>query len=251
MTEDCIQALRNAKTPRAFDSKSVEATDVSAAAAVSSQYADFLRSHGAVRMFPRGRAYRLHVTPTLQKVRRDDHDLLELGNDDGEPVYFLAHDSDGEPRVYTVFEGELEEVGASFDEWFASACERIRNSYSDEEWKALLDGPSAFSSRERAVIEARRKFDVSIEGIEPDKRVRLRVHNGSELTLPWLTVGVRSTNPPLEGALWLDVSNIKPGTTATLTVDAYRDQVDPANIELELRDPRPEDRKSFRELSSK
>src|SRR5687768_17255875 len=107
MTDDCMKALRNAKTPRAIDSRPVEATDIAAAAAVSCQYADFLRSHGAIRMFPRRRAYLLHINPTLQTMQREDHDVLEFGNDNGEPVYFLVENRGVEPRVYTVFEGDL------------------------------------------------------------------------------------------------------------------------------------------------
>jgi hypothetical protein len=247
---DWMAELRMAKG-RAFDANPVEPDAIDVAGEVSPQYSEFLRAYGAVRIFPRGRAYRLHVHSTLQPVRCVERDLLALGNDDGEPVYLVREKPGVEPRVYAVFEGGLEEVGSDFNAWFAGAFARIRDSYSNEEWQALREGAKPFTARELAIIQARKNFDVAIEGIEHDNRVRLRVRNGSDLTLPWLTVGVRSTDPPLEGALWLDVSKIEPGATSTITVDAYRDQVDPSNLEIELRDPRPDDRNSFRELTAR
>jgi hypothetical protein len=244
--DDWMKKLAGAKTANALKQKPASAADITAANVVSATHADFLRQYGEIRAFPDGRAYRLHVHALRPPVERDGCELLELGNDDGLPVYFTMNDAG---KVYAIFDGELDEVAGSFDEWLEGAFQHIHDSYSDEEWQELLDGAPPFSTEERAIVDARKRFDVELEGVTPDKKLRLRVHNGSARTLPWLTVGVRSRDPLFEGALWLDVSKLGPGATETFTVDAYRDLTEPENLELiSLPDPTPGDRSSFREL---
>jgi hypothetical protein len=247
--DDWIKQLERAQTPKALVKKPADADAIAAAEPLSEQYAKFLRSHGEIRAFPSGRAHRLHVRaqPRAKKTA-DGQELLEFGNDDGSPVYFLPDDE----RIYSIEDSEVDEVAGDFEEWLDGAFQRIHDQHSEHEWQELLDGAPPFSPEEQAVVAARRRYDVTIEGIEPDRKLRLRVHNGSDRKLPWLTVGVRASDPPLEGAVWLDVSKLDPGATTTMAVDAYGKMTDPRNIELlDLPDPTPADRSSFRELSSK
>lgn len=249
MIDDWMNTLIAAKTENSLKRKGANSAAITAANAVSPEYAEFLRRYGEIRAFPQGRAYRLHVHAANAPIERDGRELLEFGNDDGLPVYFTKNDAG---KVYAIFDGELDEVAGTFDEWLEGAFQHIHDSYSEVEWKELLEGAPPFSPEESAILAARKRFDVQLEGVAPDKKLRIRVHNGSDRTLPWLTVGVRSRDPLFEGALWLDVSKLAPGATDTYAVDAYRGLTDPENLELiSLPDPTPGDRTSFRELEEK
>lgn len=237
-----LEALQSARHPRAFATTTASEDEVLRATLLSPQYGEFLRRYGAIRAFPRGRAIGLFVYASPTITTYGGKTLHEIANEDGSP----RHLSEGEAAVYGVMDGELWTVAADFETWLLEAMTRLRTSYDRREWNALLKGARPFTRQEQAVIEARRKFEVVLEGIEPDERLRLRIRNGSERTLPCLTYGVRA--PDLIGALFLNVADLAPGQTKTICVHAYRDQVDPRAIELHLDEPAPEDRAEFREL---
>ena len=90
---------------------------------------------------------------------------------------------------------------------------------------------------------------MSIDGIEPDGQLRLRVHNGSDRVLSRFTIGVRYSEPAFEGAIPLDVSKIEPGETAMITSPAYQTLAAPENVELRFDEPTPADREWYRELA--
>lgn len=237
-----LEILRSARHARALATTPASDDEVRRATQLSPHYGEFLRRHGAIRAFPRGRAIGLFVYASPTITIYGGKTLHEIANEDGSPRYL----SQGESAVYGVMDGELWTVAADFESWLLDAMTRLRGSYNRKEWNAILKGARPFTRQEQEVLAARRKFEVVLEGIEPDERLRLRIRNGSERTLPCLTYGVRA--PDLIGALFLNVADLAPGQTKTLCVHAYREQVDPRELELHLDEPAPEDRAEFREL---
>lgn len=234
-----IDVLRSAKAAKAFVATPVTDTELRVARALSSTYASFLGTYGAIQTFPRRRAYGLHVIAP-RAIERVGLHLNEIGNDDGTPIY-LVHGA-----VNIIVDDELEQIAPDFDTWIAESTERLRSQYKRAAWATIVNGAKPFTTKEQAIIDARRKFEVTVDGVEPDDRIRLRIHNGSERVLSRLTYGVRA--PDLLGALWLDVSKLNPRDTQTQVVDAYRAQADPRTIELVLDEPTPETRADFAEL---
>ncbi len=242
--DEWIERLKTAQSARAFSTTAASDREVEHAMKLSPQFGAFLHRHGAIRAFPRGRAIGLFVFASPKSSALDGKTLHEIANEDGSPRYLI----EGSQAVYGVDAGEAWEVAADFATWLLDAMARLRASYSTKDWNAILNGAKPFTTKEREVLEARRRFEVTLEGIEPDERFRLRIHNGSDRKLPCLTYGVRG--PDFIGALFLSVSELAPGETTTLRVHAYRDQVDPRELELHFDEPTPEDRADFRELSS-
>jgi len=79
----------------------------------------------------------------------------------------------------------------------------------------------------------------------------LEVHNGSDMTLPYLSVGARwrEDNSTLEGGFWLPVANIRPGKTAVIKHEGYDYQADHQSLEIfMLPYPEPEDRQRYWEF---
>ena len=117
-------------------------------------------------------------------------------------------------------------------------------------WSKIVRGPDPFSPRELKVIEARRQISWQVLGIDPEGRHIVTVANSGSLTLPVLTVGVRSLDRRLNGALRLNTSEVGPGRTAVLHVSCYQGLLPPDQLELfTLPDPEPEDRMQYVELA--
>lgn len=103
-------------------------------------------------------------------------------------------------------------------------------------------------------MNARRQFSWRVVGIATNGDLQFEVHNGSDLILPYLSVGIRGKlrpprSGPLNGGVWLPVLNILPGETRMIEKDCYKEVVDPADIEaFGEPDPEPEDRDRFWEF---
>lgn len=66
-----------------------------------------------------------------------------------------------------------------------------------------------------------------------------------------LTVGARSKDGRLNGAIRLKIGHVGPGQTAVLHVDCYKDFRPPQEIEtFALSDPGPEDREYYSEFGT-
>jgi len=104
---------------------------------------------------------------------------------------------------------------------------------------------------EQEVIRARRAIQWRVLGVDADGNHIFEVTNASGRTLPVLTVGVRSKDRRLNGAVRLKIGHIAPGQMAVLHVDCYKEFVPPHEIEtFALEDPRPEERERYGEFGS-
>ena len=148
------------------------------------------------------------------------------------------------------FEDNVErKVADDFEVWLKESCLCARKRYSKKQWAAILAGPAPFTLDEKRILEARRRIHWQVVGIDEEGNHIFKVSNESDLTLPALTIGLRSKDGRLNGAVRLKVGHIFPGQTATLHVDCYKDLKPPQEIEaFELPEPRPEDREYYHEF---
>src|SRR5690606_32005546 len=105
---------------------------------------------------------------------------------------------------------------SGFEEWLKSNCEASRKLFKKKQWQQIEKGPPPFTEREQAIVEARRKFRWRVAGIAANGDIKFAVHNGSDMVLPFLSIGIRGKNGEITGGVWLPVSTILPGETRVI-----------------------------------
>jgi hypothetical protein len=114
-----------------------------------------------------------------------------------------------------------------------------------------VSGPQPFSQNEIQILEAAQLYSFESLGRNEDGKLLVKVHNGSNLCLKYLSVGVKVPRRSLFGATRLDVSQIKPGETKIFECDCYRSLAFGYETELFRRPPPiPEERRMYWELRS-
>lgn len=224
---------------------------------VPPSYKQFVIQFGNANLYRQGSSYLVRVFDVPTDARSDDgHALLHFGRTDIALAYFresllvLGEES-------PVFEWEhqqgLRQTANNFEEWLRARCEAARKSFSKKEWAAIEKGPPPFTEREQAIVKSRRNFRWQVIGIADNGNLIFEVHNGSNMVLPFLSIGVRAKNGELNGGVWLPVSSVQPGQTCTLEKNCYKDLLLPEEVDVfEKPDPEPEDRDrywEFRHLS--
>ena len=257
MFEWLEQEILAIKTPRFHvvdgpaDGKLRKAVSESAFA-VPSAYKEFVLKFGNAKFYrnTRNDSYEIGVFagPREAMLARGSRGYI-VGFRDGASV-FLKSPSNAAP--FTIFEldsGSEEEVASSFEEWLLASCATARNKYGDAQWAEILRGPKPFSVEEKEIIEARRLMRWSVVGIDIDGNHIFEITNAGRRSLAALTVGVRTKDGRLNGAVRLNVRNISPGQTAKLHAGCYKGLVPPGEIQVfELPDPKPEDRDFYWEF---
>jgi len=217
----------------------------------SSQYFAFVKRFGETRLYRSrgGSHHRIGVfaypKPVRSSKKKPELDLVKIGFYEDEDI-FLNRTTD----LVRVKKGR----GWSelpFDRWLHETADKVRATYSDQEWEAIIRGPAPFSRSELSVVKARSQFEWSHEGVNPKGDQLLKVRNRSERQLSVLTLGVKTTDGRLNGALAVDVSGIAPGEEEVRSVSCYRGLVPPKLIELyDLEEPTPHNRSLFFELGA-
>lgn len=215
------------------------------------EYKDFVRELGRAKLYRQGGYYKVGViAPPEEAKLTTGEDLLRIGHFDDARAYFKSTDltAGGVVPVFEWGAGGLRSAAGGFEDWLKKRCVAARKKYGAR-WKDIVRGPQPFSAWEIDIVEARRHFHWKVLGVTPDGDLRFEVENLSELTLPYLSIGVRSLDGKFEGGVWLPVSQIAPRTRAVLERDCYKKLVDPANVQLfALPDPEPEDRERYWEF---
>lgn len=225
--------------------------------AVPFSYKEFVIRFGDANLYWAGAEYRVRVFANpKESISADDETLLYFGRTDLALAYFKV----GllvEGKESPVFEWDNEEglqpVASGFEEWLIERCRYARERFSDEEWQAALSGPLPFNGRELKIVEARRKFRWRLTGVSSGGDLRFEVHNGSDIRLPFLSVGIRGPirdgDDILTGGVWLPIFDIGPGETKIVEKGCYKDLVSPDRAEaFEEPDPEPEDRDRYWEF---
>jgi hypothetical protein len=148
----------------------------------------------------------------------------------------------------------VRKTAGGFLEWLEAKCQSARRKYKRKEWEAIERGPAPFTDQERAVIEARKHYRWRVAGVSPNGDLRFEIHNGSNMTLPYLSLDIRGklrppNSGPLSGGVRLPVASIHPGKTKIVEFDCYKKFVAPEDIEVsEPSEPGPEDRENYWEF---
>jgi hypothetical protein len=156
--------------------------------------------------------------------------------------------------VFEWFSNGIQQTADGFEDWLKAKCKSARKRFKKKEWEAIEKGPPPFNDHEQAIVEARKLFRWRVVGIAPNEDLRFEIHNGSAMTLPYLSVGVRGKlrppkNGPLNGGAFLPVASIRPGETKVVEFDCYKKFIAPNDTEaFALPDPGPEDREQYWEF---
>jgi hypothetical protein len=217
-----------------------------------SSYREFILRFGNAKLYrnARNNSYRIGVFASpREEVLNDGTHIYQIGFHDGAKVYIKPRSN---PTQFPIseFEEDWEEVANDFEEWLVASCSLARSKYGDDKWADIVRGPKPFTPEEEEIIEARRSIHWRQSGVDADGNHIFEVKNAGSRALPALTVGVRSRNRRLNGAVRLDIRHVGPGQTEVLHVNCYRGLVMPSEIEVfALPDPRPEDRESYYEFA--
>ena len=222
---------------------------------ISPSYKDFALRFGNAKLYQvlGSDAYTIGIfaAPREVKLKKTGEDLLWLGTYGETCVYHRGADltAGGESVVYQGARNGLRPAGEEFHSWLRVRAQRTRNKYSKREWEKILRGPEPFTEEEQRIVEARRLFRWRVVGFSDSGDLQFEVMNGSSIRLPYLSIGIRSKDGSLGGGVWLPISDIAPGDTAIIEKDAYKDLLEPSNVEVYAkRDPDPEDRERYWEF---
>jgi hypothetical protein len=225
---------------------------------VPPSYTSFVLKFGNAKLY-RGAVdqYRVEVFAVPRAIHSQEHEpLLYFGRTDRSRAYFkedLLVPGSETPVFEWRHEQAIHQTGTGFEEWLRKKCEWARRTFTKKEWRAIEKGPLPFNDQEQAIVEARRKFRWRVVGISSTGGIQFEVHNGSDVVLPFLSVGIRGkrrgTDATLNGGVWLPVGSVLPDQTAVIEKDCYKEWVDPQNVEaFEAPDPEPEDRDRYWEF---
>ncbi len=215
-------------------------------------YLEFVRCFGAARLYRRRDMAQVGVRCPPERVIVQGTAVLCVGHFWFDGAHFIEADlvPGKECPVLELFQGELDPVADSFGEWLELRCASAREKYGPAEWAKLEAGAPAFTDLERAIVAARKRFASKYLGPDDSGRLRIQVRNGSDRTLPALTIGVKSKRGTIRGLMSLDVSTVAPDEERVVVVKGY-DTLPPEDVELvDPGDPQPEDRELFVELSA-
>lgn len=226
---------------------------IGSAFGVPNSYKEFVIRFGNARLYRIGGGYAVSVFAVPRSEQVHGVQLLCFGDNGMNAAFFneamCSPDRDECPVFEWTKEDGLHETASGFEEWLHRNCRRARNGFSKTRWRSIVQGPPPFSSEESRIIVARRHFRWRKVGVLPNGDVMIEVHNGSAMSLPYLSVGVRTSR--FEGGIWLDVGGIAPGSTGVVFQDCYKDLVSPDDVELFAKpDPEPEDRDRYWEFQA-
>lgn len=212
-------------------------------------YKRFVLKYGSSKLFRQGSGYLVGVLGSPHEASRVDGDrVYQIGYRDESRAFFRETDlkAGAEAPVFEARRDGFRRAAESFGIWIERACLFARKRFRRAEWKNLLSGPSPFTEREIRVVAARRQFDWRRVESGESGTLRIEVHNGSELRLPYLSIGAKWPNGL--GGYWLKVDLIAPGETGIVEVQSYPG-IDATTIELFPQpDPEPEDRDRYWEF---
>ncbi|MEK6702269.1 MAG: hypothetical protein AABZ53_08400 [Planctomycetota bacterium] len=221
-------------------------------------YLRFVRRFGGAKLYRMGSVYVVQIFAAPKEAQSKEREtLVHFGRTDLSLAYFkesLLIPGKESPVFEWKHERGLEIAADSFEKWLKDKCSVARQLFGKREWDSIVKGPLPFSEEERSIVEARKHFRWRIVGVAPNGDLRFEVHNGSSMTLPFLSIGIHGrlrppNDGPLDGGVWLPVSSIPPGETRVIEKGCYKDLVDPSNIEaFEEANPEPEDRDRYWEF---
>lgn len=221
--------------------------------AVPPSYEQFVIQFGNAKLYRQGSVYLVQVFAVPANAQSEDGEtLLHFGRTDMALAYFkksLLVPGAESPVFEWRHEQGLQQTASGFEEWLKAECEAAKKLFKKKQWEAIEKGPPPFTEQEQAVVDARRKFRWRVVGVAGNGDLQFEVHNGSDMVLPFLSIGVRGKNGKVNGGVWLPVSSVLPGQTHMIEKDCYKDLIPPDEVDaFEQPDPEPEDRDRYWEF---
>jgi len=222
---------------------------------VPPSYKIFVIRFGNAKFYRQGGVYLVQVFAVPADAESDDGEaLLHFGRTDMALAYFKASllvPGEESPVFEWRHEQGLQQTASGFEEWLKSKCEASRKLFKKKQWQQIEKGPPPFTEQEQGIVEARRKYRWRVVGIAANGDIQFEIHNGSDMVLPFLSIGIRGKNGEIEGGAWLPISSIPPGETRIVEKGCYQKWLSPENvIAFEKPDPEPEDRDRYWEFKA-
>ena len=169
-------------------------------------YKEFVLRFGNARLYRRSSYWLVEVyAGPREAVSNDGESLIQFGRTHTSLAYFkesLLVEGSESPVFEWRHEQGVQQTADGFLDWLKAKCSVARKQYKKKEWEAIEHGPPPFTAQEQAVVEARKHFRWRVLGIAPNGDLRFEIHNGSDMILPSLSVGVRGKlRPPKSGPL--------------------------------------------------
>lgn len=220
-------------------------------------YIAFLSKFGRVKLYRENAYYQVGVlNPPQDKIIRSGEKLLHIGYFNDSEAYFKYSllKPGKESPVYEWTDEGFEKIADSFSEWLTRRCEDARDTYTDLKWEEICNGSKPFTSEEEAIVAARNQFQWQVVRFDENRNLKIAVKNNSNIILPYLTIGMRATNPTDSGRIWesgihINVSNIQPGQERIIEHHIHQNLFTPINTEFfQPPDPLPEERDKYWEF---
>lgn len=216
-------------------------------------YKAFVMRYGNAKLYESRGVYLMEIfsVPKDFESTKGEH-FLQFGKTDTGPAYFkeslLAKNQETPVFEWSPEEGFYHSYNG-FEMWLRENCRIARSGFGDHRWQEIEQGPPPFNLQETKVIEARKRFEWKVVGIADDGDILFDVHNRSDITLPFLTLGVRGKAGKVKGRIWLPVSAARPGESIIVKKGCYKGHLEPADVEVfDIGDPLPQDRDRFWEF---
>lgn len=223
-------------------------------------YREFVLRFGNAKLYRSGSIWLVQVyAGPREAVGNQSESLIHFGRTETALAYFkesLLKAGEETPVFEWRNNQGIRQTAEGFEGWLKTRCLSARRRFKKKEWEGIEKGPVPFTEHEKAVVEARKQFRWRVVGVAPNEDLRFEVHNGSSLTLPYLSIGVRGQlrppgKGPLQGGAFLPVGSIRPGETQIVEKDCYKEFLAPQNAEFfVLPDPGPEDRDQYWEFKN-
>lgn len=180
-------------------------------------YEAFVSQFGSAKLYKQHAGYALKVRATpIEAISKSGKRLLCFGYYQGYQACFkIEHLGDGKESA--VFEsrenGRLIRIADDFTKWLKIRSDVIHKEIGRKRWAEIVRGPTPFTLKEKEIVEGRGLYSWQIVGIAHNDDIIFKVHNGSNVILPYYSIGIRDKVGELSGKIWLPVAQIKPGAT--------------------------------------
>ena len=215
-------------------------------------YKEFVIKFGNAKLYHRAAndSYQVGVfAGPREATLKNGTRIYYLGFHDGAYVYVKSLTGVDEIPIYEFESGPGQKAAQNFEEWLSKSCARARKEYGKKKWAEILRGTEPFSPEEAEVVEARKQIHWRVLGINESGDHIFEIINLSNRALAVLTLGVRSKDRGLNGAIRLQIAEIGPGQTGVVHADCYKQFRPPSELEVyALPDPEPEDREGYWEF---
>ena len=149
--------------------------------ALPPSYKAFVLRFGNAKLYRRKNYYLVEIYASPREAVGDACEpLFQFGRTHTSLAYFkqtLLMEGSESPVFEWRHERNLENSVDGFGQWLMAKCRAARRQYNNKEWKDIEKGPSPFSEKEKAIVEARKQFRWRVVGIAPSGDLKFEICN--------------------------------------------------------------------------